>query len=59
MEERKGAICGILCGGGCGAGCVAACALDTVLPVADVAGATAVNASATTGSVGACTWVEG
>jgi hypothetical protein len=47
-------MCGILCFGGCLAGCAGMCALDTVVPIADVFGATLVNASATTMSVSAC-----
>ncbi len=48
------ALCGALCFGGCLLGCASACSLDTVLPVADVVGATVVNVSVTTGSTVSC-----
>lgn len=47
-------VCGAVCFGGCLVGCAAGCTLDSVLPIADVIGATAANASLTTASVSAC-----
>lgn len=47
-------VCGAVCFGGCLAGCAAGCMVDGPIPISDVVGATAVNASLTTASVSAC-----
>lgn len=47
-------VCGAVCFGGCLAGCAAGCMVDGPIPVGDVIGVTAVNASMTTASVSTC-----
>lgn len=41
-------LCSVTCFGGCLVGCAAGCAVDGPIPISDVVGATAVNATATT-----------
>lgn len=56
MIEMQGNkwVCAGVCFGGCLAGCAAGCMVDGPFPIADVVGATLVNASASTASMSAC-----
>lgn len=47
-------MCKALCAGLCFTGCAAGCAVDLGLPFGDIAGATVVNASATTATYNSC-----
>ncbi|WP_308721910.1 hypothetical protein [Paenibacillus polysaccharolyticus] len=56
MDQQIGTnswLCSVTCFGGCLVGCAAGCAVEGPVPISDVIGATAVNATATTVSTGA------